>query len=241
MYDDENLAEVYDLVYAVADGKDYRSEAHDLAKLIRQRHPHATSLLDVACGTGLHLSYLSGMFEHVEGVEISDVMREQAKSRLDGVVVHPGDMRDFHLDRLFGAVTCLFSAIGFMESVEELHQACARMAAHVEPGGVLLVEPWHTPEWQPVGINLSTGVDGDRKIVRMSHPRREGNRSIVLEHYLFGEFGVGVRHWTTEHVNTLFTREQYLGAFRRAGLTDIEWLPGWREYRDRVIAVKPAA
>ena len=80
--------------------------ARDVAGLIRRRHPMADSLLDVACGTGLHLSHLRNAFAHVEGLEISVAMRVAAVDRLDGITVHAGDMHDFQLHRTFSAVIC---------------------------------------------------------------------------------------------------------------------------------------
>lgn len=234
-----DIAVAYDLIYATAAGKDYRGEARDIAALIRRRNPTADSLLDVACGTGLHLSHLRHEFAHVEGLEISEPMRHAAVERLRGITVHAGDMRDFQLGRAFGAVTCLFSAIGYAQSVSELDQTLNRMAAHLEPGGVLLLEPWFTPEqWTPGTVHSGVARDRHRHITRMCYSSRSGTVSTMTMHYVLGESGAGVRHWVEEHVMSLFTDKQYRGAIRQAGFRDVEWLPGWRDQRPRVIAVK---
>ena len=47
-------AHLYDLFYEQGLGKDYAAEAAMAADLL----PGANSLLDVACGTGLHLQHL---------------------------------------------------------------------------------------------------------------------------------------------------------------------------------------
>ena len=52
------------------------------------------------------------------------------------------DMTSFDLGRRFDVVTCLFSSIGYVGTAERLDQAIATMAAHLEPGGTLIVEPW---------------------------------------------------------------------------------------------------
>lgn len=234
-----DLAAAYDLIYAIAAGKDYRREARDITGLIRRRNPAADSMLDVACGTGLHLSHLRHAFAHVEGLEIADAMRQAAIERLPGVTVHPGDMRDFRLGRTFGAVTCLFSAIGYAQSVDELRQTLDCLAAHLEPGGVLLLEPWYTPEQWTLGT-VHSGAAGDRRrhITRTCYSGRSGTVSTMTMHYVLDEPGAGVRRWVEEHVMTLFTQKQYHAAIRKAGLRDIEWLPGWRDQRRRVVAVK---
>jgi SAM-dependent methyltransferase len=237
---DQDRATAYELIYAVAAGKDYRREACDVADLVRQRHPLADSLLDVACGTGLHLSHLRNQFAHVEGLELASSMREAAAARLGGIAVHAGDMRDFQLGRTFSAVTCLFSAIGYVASVSELHQTLDRFAAHLEPGGVLLLEPWFTPnQWISGPVDIGTAVDGDRHLTRMCVSHRTGTTSTLTMHYLLGEAATRIRHWTEEHTLMLFTDTQYRRAIERAGLRHLEWLPRWRDQRPRIIATKP--
>ena len=167
-------------------------------------------------------------------------MRKAATARLDGIAVHAGDMRDFRLTRTFSAVTCLFSAIGYVRSVDELNQTLDCLAAHLEPGGVLVLEPWFTPsQWISGPVDTGTAADGRRHLTRMCVSQQTGTTSTMTMHYLLGETGAGIRHWTEEHTMTLFTDEQYLHAIVRAGLRDVEWLPGWRDQRPRIVAIKP--
>lgn len=239
MNNSQDLASAYELIYVGAAGKDYRAEAHDLTALIRQRHPTADSLLDVACGTGLHLSHLRRAFSHVEGVEISDAMRRAATERLDGITVHAGDMRAFELTRTFSVVTCLFSSIGYAQSVDELNQTLTCLAAHLDPGGVLVLEPWFTPDqWTSGSVHPGMAGDRHRYVTRMCYSHRSGTSSIMTMHYLLGETGAGIRHWTEEHRMTLFTDQQYYDAIQQAGLGDIDWLPGWHDQRPRITAIK---
>ena len=130
--------------------KDYAGEAARLTELIRARNPSARTLLDVACGTGKHLEALRSEFE-VEGVDIDEGLLAIARGRLGSVPLHTADMRDFDLGRRFDAVTCLFSAIGHVADGDELDAAVASMARHLEPGGVLIVEPWLEPDVWEIG------------------------------------------------------------------------------------------
>jgi SAM-dependent methyltransferase len=237
---DQHLAAAYELIYVGAAGKNYQREAHDITALIRQRHPAADSLLDVACGTGLHLSHLRNSFAHVEGLELSTPMRVAATRRLKGIAVHGGDMRRFQLARTYSAVTCLFSAIGYARSIGELQQTLDCLAAHLEPGGVLILEPWFTPsQWISGPIDIGTATDGRQHLTRMCVSDQTGTTTTLTMHYLLGATDTGIRHWTEEHTMTLFTDEQYRRAIQHAGLRDIEWLPGWRDQRPRIAAIKP--
>lgn len=220
---DDRYATIYDLIYQ-GRGKDYAAEAAELAGLVKRRHPTATTLVDVACGTGLHLRGFADHFQHVEGVELSEDMLTIAKDRLPAVPLHVGDMRDFDLGRTFDAVTCLFAAVGHMRTTEELDTAAARMVAHLVPGGVLVVEPW----WFPDNF-LPNYVTGDivrrdgHTIARVSHTVADGVVTRMTVHYVVATEPDGTHHFTNTVVNTLFTREQYETALRKAGCATVEY------------------
>lgn len=234
---DDRYARIYDLIYQ-GRGKDYPAEAAELAQLVRRRNPAATTLLDVACGTGLHLRAFAGEFDHVEGVELSEDMLTIAKDRLPGVPLHVGDMRDFDLGRTFDAVTCLFAAVGHMRSTGELDAAAARLAAHLSPGGVLVIEPW----WFPDNF-LPNYVGGDvvrrdgHTIARVSHTVADGLVTTMTVHYVVATAADGPRHFTNQVVNTLFTRAEYETALRRAGCT-VEYIVDGPAGRGRFVAVR---
>ncbi|MFD9443865.1 class I SAM-dependent DNA methyltransferase [Streptomyces sp. NPDC060006] len=218
-------AEVYEAVYR-GRGKDYGTDAARIAAVARGYAPGAATLLDVACGTGAHLRHFGELFDQVEGVDLADDMLRIAKERAPSIPVHQGDMRDFRLGRSFDVVTCLFSSIGYLRSTEELDEAVACLARHLNPGGVIVLEPWCFPEnFTPGQVmrDLVT-VDGDT-IARVSHTVREGQDARIEVHYLVARPGTGVRHFTDIHVLRLFSREQYESAFHRAGCR-AEYLPG---------------
>jgi SAM-dependent methyltransferase len=224
----------YDAVYS---WKDYKTEADRLDRLIRERNPSARTLLDVACGTGKHLELLRGGYE-VEGVDLDPEMLAVARRRLPGVPLHEGDMASFDLGRRFDAVTCLFSSIAYMRTTENLHRAVAAMARHLAPGGVLVVEPFFTPEAWRDGELFGLWVDEpELKIARVNRNARRDRVAIMDFHYLVGT-PEGVEHFTELHEAALFTHQEHLAAFRDAGLEpehDPEGLMG----RGLYLAVAP--
>jgi SAM-dependent methyltransferase len=227
------LAEHYDVIYAK---KDYATEARLLHGVIDRcaRTPravpggHRRTLLDVACGTGVHLSHLRTWYD-VEGVELSPWMLNVARRRLPHVPLHQYDMRHFDLGRRFDAVTCLFSAIGYMRSVSELRRAITTMTRHVLPDGLVIVEPWLTPDRFIDGHVHVDVAEGDRvKIARVGVSRRHGDISVLDMHHMVASES-GVERFFERHEVRLFTHEQYLSAFTAAGLVavfDAEGLTG---------------
>src|SRR5512147_1725194 len=113
-------ATVYDLIY---EWKDYAREANLLRWIIvAKKRSAGNALLDVACGTGKHLAELKRDFI-VEGMDLSEDLLAVAKQRLPAVPLHHGDMTDFSLGKQFNVITCLFSAIGHMLTVENLNKS----------------------------------------------------------------------------------------------------------------------
>jgi SAM-dependent methyltransferase len=209
-------ADLYDLVYSF---KDYAAEADRLDELIRTRRPGARSLLDVACGTGRHLELLRERYPDAAGLDLDPGLLAVARERLPGVPLHEADMRSFDLGRRFDAVTCLFSAIGYAHGEEELQATIAAMAAHLEPGGVLVVEPWLEPHvWIPGHLHLLTVDEPDVKIARGTVAGLEGHVAVLDFEYLVVS-GQGAHHFSERHEAYLFTREQMLAAFGAAGLS----------------------
>ena len=207
-------ARIYDAVYS---WKDYGREAELVHELVQARKPGAETLLDVACGTGAHLAELRRWYR-CEGLDLDGELLAVARERLPDVPLHRGDMRDFDLGRRFDAVTCLFSSIGYVLTVEALAAGIAAMARHLEPGGVLLVEPWLSPEGVRVPQVGAVFVDEpELKIARVNAIEVEGRLSSFEFHYLVGT-PARVEHFTERHELGLFTREEQLAAFRAAGL-----------------------
>lgn len=210
------MAAIYDLVYSF---KDYAAESADIARIVRRHSSKGPrTLLDVACGTGAHLQHLRKAFR-VEGLDQDRAMLKVARKRLKGVRLHRGDFRDFDLGRQFDAVICMFSSIGHAKTVGDLRRAVAAMARHLAPGGVLVVEPWITPQnYVPGKARLLEVEDKEFKIVRMGYVRRTGKRRLLMElHYLIRDKR-GVRYLKESFVMGLFTDAEYRAAFTKAGL-----------------------
>mgnify|MGYP001579353091 CR=1 FL=1 len=213
----EKQAIYYDAIYE-AQGKDYKKEAEQIHEVIEKyKKSKGNSLLDVGCGTGGHFAYLRDWYS-VEGTDIDENMLAIARKRYPEIAFHQGDFVGFDLGNQFDAVTCLFSAIGYAKTPGNLEAAIGSLAKHVAPGGVLVVEPWFSPEKWNVGKPHAVFVDKpDLKLARINVSERRDNISIVNFHFLVGTPN-GVEYFTELHELGLFTQEQYFEAFRKAGL-----------------------
>jgi len=211
-------AAFYDAIYRAA-GKDYTAEASRVRELATQHgHSGGNNLLDVGCGTGGHLAALREGFE-VAGLDLDPGLLALAQRRLPDVPLHQGDMITFDLGRQFDVVTCLFSSIAYVQTIERLSIAVANLRRHSRPGGVVIVEPWFEPGAFQAGFLHAVYVDEpDLKVARMNVSNVvNGILSVLNFHYLVGT-PEGVTHFTEKHLLGLFTDAQYRAAFAEAGM-----------------------
>jgi len=210
-------AQYYDDIYGAID-KGYVMEANKLHTFI-QKHKRAkgNTLLDVACGTGVHAGALSKYY-NVEGLDLDATMLKVARKKHPKIRFHQGNMINFDLKRQFDVVTCLFSSIGYVKTKSNLRKAIRNMNIHLLPGGVLIVEPWFSPDQWPGGKVFTLKVEKpDMIILRMSHGGKRGKVSFLEFQYLIGT-PKGIEHLTEIHTLGLFTHEDHLDAFQSAGL-----------------------
>jgi ubiquinone/menaquinone biosynthesis C-methylase UbiE len=230
-------ARFYDAVYAAAD-KDYKIEAEKAHQIIQQKKfSPGNSLLEVACGTGLHASIFQKYYM-VEGLDLDTEMLTVASHKNPDITFHQADMIDFALNKQFDVITCLFSSIGYVKTKARLEQAIQNMAHHLVPGGVLMVEPWFTPEQWKTGRVSALFVDQpDIKISRMNISEADGKLSFFVFHYMVAT-PQGVEYFTERHELGLFIHEEYMEAFHKTGL-EVTHDPEGLDGRGLYLGMKP--
>lgn len=219
----KKTARFYDLIYGF---KDYKHEVDQLQQYIHSHVQHKTrTLLDVACGTGGHIPYLKKHY-HIEGLDLDEGMVAIARERFPSITFHHANMIDFNLNKEFDIVTCLFSSIGYVQTVENLNASIANFARHIKAGGVVIVEPWFSHQNLKAGhIGLRVVDEPDIKIVRMSTIKIKNGISYTNFQYLIGENPSSdqaeIYHDEEIHELALFSHDQYVAAFEKAGLSVI--------------------
>ena len=213
MYDSQ-VAKIYDAIYHF---KDYPKDADYLLAVIRQYHPTAKSLLETACGTGRFLEILQEHYE-VQGMDLSDHMLKEAARRVPSIPLHQANMVHFSLDEKFDLVCCLFRSIAFVKTTDNFFAAVKSMTKHLKPGGVLVIEPFFTPEsfWSDT-ITLNEYKSDALKIAWMYTSKKVGGHARLDNQYLVGTPRT-VEHFTEVHEMGLFSQQDYQEAFAATDL-----------------------
>jgi ubiquinone/menaquinone biosynthesis C-methylase UbiE len=211
-------AALYDIIYA--SNEPARTSEHVHALIQRSRKGEASlapTLLDVACGTGNHIHWLREHYT-VEGLDLDPNMLDIARGKEPDITFHLADMASFGLGRRFDVIVCLGSAIVAVKTRAMLRQTLRTFSRHLQPGGVVIVEPWLTPEQYREGGTHALFVDRpDFKVARMNVSRVKDAVAVLEFHYLVAT-PEGVKYFTERLDLGLFSHEDYLHAFRAAGL-----------------------
>lgn len=203
---------LYDLVY---NSKNYQEEADQIRAYIKKINPTAQSILDVACGTGQHIQYLTNEY-YVDGLDINASYLQLAQKRNPQSTFWCADMRSFDLSKKYDIVTCLFSAVAYANEYNKLVEAIKCMKNHVQVKGYLVIEPWFTPEsWQRGYISLVQSEEDGLFVSRMSHSETQGRLSILNFEYLIGTSD-GIEHFSEKHELALYSHEEMMQAFTEA-------------------------
>ncbi|NBC18608.1 MAG: methyltransferase domain-containing protein, partial [Bacteroidetes bacterium] len=112
--------------------KDYAAEAAAIADLIHEHHPSAQTVLDVGCGPGDHARLLAT--EHgyaVDGIDVAPEFVQQARANHPDGSFWVADMVNFDLGRQYDVVLCLFSAIGYVRTLENVRRTLCNFRHHL--------------------------------------------------------------------------------------------------------------
>lgn len=122
------------------------------------------SVLDCACGTGIHLSLFHEMGLRASGSDISDEMLKIATANTSGLHI-PLKQQDFRelqssWSEKFDMVACLTTSLPYMLTDGDVHTALQSMYDALNPGGILVITNGITdslldakPKFIPARIN----------------------------------------------------------------------------------------
>jgi daunosaminyl-N,N-dimethyltransferase/N-dimethyltransferase len=209
-------ASFYDRIYHF---KDYAAETEQLVALLSaQGIGPGSFVVEAACGTGAFLVHLQEHYR-IAGFDVHEAVLALARDKLgDDAELWQADMRDFELSRPADALLCLFSSIGYVHPVEQLARALGAFHRALRPGGVLVIEPFLTPDKFQLGHGAIQTYQGeDLQLARAAVAEQDGRLSIFDFHWLAVRHGQPVEHFCERHELWLYTHDETRAALRAAG------------------------
>lgn len=218
MPNDFQTAAWYDAIYA--DVVDYDATAERIdASVRRYLGDGPVTLLDVACGTGRFIESLGRFGRYtLQGTDLDPRMLAVARQRLPDVPLTEADMAELSLGQTFDVVTCLGSSLPAVGGTDRLNQAIYRLAAHLKPAGIMIIEGFiHPDDWEDGRLSANFVDRPDLKIARMVRSSRRDDLAVMDMQYLIAT-PESTQQFVERHELGLYTDDDWKRAFGGAGL-----------------------
>jgi ubiquinone/menaquinone biosynthesis C-methylase UbiE len=175
----QQTAELYDTISTGLDG--------DVAFYVEEAQKAGSPVLELGCGTGRILIPIAEAGVEIVGLDAAPSMLaiaerkvaalpEEARKRIRLV---EGDMRRFDLGKRFPLVLIPFRAFLHMMTVEDQKQALARIHAHLNEGGRLVLNMFD-PRLEAIAAHSGPFGTAIKKLKEFTHPQT-GNRVILWD------------------------------------------------------------
>ncbi len=96
-------------------------------------------ILDLGCGSGIHMNVLKQLGYRVYGIDNSDKMVLLAKSKVKNNV-YKMDILDFKIDEKFDAIISMHSVFNHLQSYEEFEIALSNALSHLNSRGIMIID-----------------------------------------------------------------------------------------------------
>jgi len=128
--------------------------------------PPGAEILDLCCGMGRHSLALADSGYRVTGVDLSEVLLEEARrhDQFSRVTWIRGDMRQVPLHRDFDAVVNLFTSFGYFDRDEENARVLKEIDRLLKPGGKFIIDYLNPQYVTEHLVPYSERVEGDLRI-----------------------------------------------------------------------------
>ena len=134
MYEYYEFAQYYDLFYR---NKNYDKEVNFLVKIIGNRK----SILDVGCGTGIHMKLLADRGYVVSGMDKSLEMLSIARERLgDGYHLYNDDILNFKSSSSYDAIISMFAVFNHLNGIDEFEKGIRHFYEYLNDGGIMVID-----------------------------------------------------------------------------------------------------
>lgn len=132
MIEYNSMAKYYDLFYS---NKSYERETDFLKKLIGNRK----TVLDVGCGTGIHMHLLEDSGYIVDGLDLNSGMLNIAKTRVKGNLLE-ANLLDFNMNKKYDSIISMFAVFNHLNDYNEFEEGIIHYYQYLNEDGILIID-----------------------------------------------------------------------------------------------------
>ena len=150
------------------------------------------TILDIACGTGVHMRYLQNRGREVYGVDISSFSVELAKM-FGTKNVYEASFWDFDIGMKFDNAICMNGSIGFVENLDGVQRFLNKASHLLNDGGFLYLQ----------GVDWRIDYTGKHKKYHEANVAAGRYPGIVRLHQEYGDIVEDEFEWIWVDTDTL--------------------------------------
>ncbi|MGH7884151.1 MAG: class I SAM-dependent DNA methyltransferase [Thermodesulfobacteriota bacterium] len=130
----EVLARFYDPIMG-----DQIESSKMVHSLIKNYNKQAKTVLELACGTGSYIQYLSKYYE-VSGLDSSSAMLSVARDKIPQGSFYYNDMLKFDFNEKFDSIICMNDSVNHLLTINEWKRLFSQVYKHLNKNGVFIFD-----------------------------------------------------------------------------------------------------
>lgn len=168
----------------------------------------ASTILDLACGTGTMSLLLKNKGYRVTGIDLSEEMLSVADHKAQGEIPFiKADMRDFRLEKPVDACVCCLDSLNHLASIEDVEATFKCVCETLRDGGIFIFDVNTVYKHNHVLADNSFIFDEEGYFLAWDNELLEDDRvRIMLDFFVFN--GENYDRYSEEFVETAFSEER---------------------------------
>ncbi len=210
------LAEIYDFVMRDVP---YKRWAKYIVKLIKNFHPKAKRILELACGTGTMILLLKKQGFEIDGLDLSPQMIEKAKRKVKSADVKffISDMSNFKADKKYDVVLCLYDSVNYLQSIENFRKLFENVWNSLDENGIFI-------------FDISTEYNSIQNAILMNLRETRHNFKYVRRSYFLKDEKVHINEFEIEingekffekHIQRIYRISEIENLIKTSGLFEL--------------------
>lgn len=227
----KNYANYYDLLYK---DKNYKAECDFLEKIFKKYGSSKPKhILDVACGTGRHITDLARRGYRITGFDASEEMIAIGKQRLAGergnVKLQVATMQRFSFQDKFDAAISMFTAVSYLKTLQDLELFLRNLSRQLKEEALFVFDIWNgtivPTKYSPIVIKEVN--QGKRWAIRISDVKIDSFRQLCFITYrILGFTGNKLEDdFVEEHITRYYLPREMSCYLERSGFKVLGIMP----------------
>lgn len=197
------LAQYYELLA----NRNFHSEANFISAVIKRHDKNSNSILDLGCGVGSHLKFLSKLNYGLVGLDISVNMLGEAFKNAPNATYINGDFRNFDLKDKTDSAICMGTSFNYLLTNDEFIEF--RNSIYRNINGILMLDTRNFENKNNLREITNSHLIYENDQVKFNSTRsiyfKNGYRYMNFYHKLFHKETGKTEEFSDEAIGKLFT------------------------------------